>query len=209
MIVTGNTMLAHSVGAGKTVQMIAAAMEMRRLGIKKRPVFVVPNTLVAQWHQDIIDVYPNAKVLAPTSTELGHGSKGKRSLMMQRMLSGDWDIILMSPESFERVPQSPEYIESFFKDEIDDLRAALTEAQMTEGKGAQTAKALQEALKQFEAMMNQMLKKVQKKLAEGEKESGPFFNEVGIDALFVDEAHEYKNLFNKTRMSRVPGFRPS
>ena len=201
MIVGGNTLLAHAVGFGKTVQMIAAAMEMRRLGIKKRPMFVVPNHLFAQWAQAIAEIYPSAKVLAPSSEELGSGQKAIRQTVLERINTGDWDIILMTPQVFDLMPMTEEYVTAFFNDEMDALRASMMEVQREGGSqkvARQTVKQMQTALDSLESQMQSMLDRMTKL-------PGPYFDELGIDALFVDEAQDYKNLYAKTRMGNVPG----
>lgn len=195
MITTGNTLLAHVVGAGKTFTLVAGAMEMKRLGLLRKPVFVVPNHLVAQWVKEFAEIYPGAKILAPTAQDF---SKGRRVTTANRIATGDWDAVIMPISQFVKLPLSPERYRAIFNREIAAMRSEIEEAKRQKGQDRNYVAEMENKLRQLE-------ERLKKQLAAWNKDKGTFFDELGIDALFVDEAHEFKNLFFATRMTRIPG----
>lgn len=189
----GNTMLAHVVGAGKTYTGIASAMEARRLGRAKKPIFVVPNHLVTQWRDAWLELYPSATILAATSKDF---EPKKRQTLMNKILTGDWDGIIVPETSFEKIPMSPPIAKAFFDEELDALEREILAANADNNKNL--TKELEKAKKRLETSL-------QKQEAKWKKDRGPYYDEMGIDMMFVDEAHGYKNLFFRTQMTRVAG----
>ena len=186
-----NTLLAHAVGAGKTAVMITAAMELIRLKLATKTMIVVQNATLQQFGESVMALYPNAKVLIADKRDL-EGSKRKN--FMSRVATGDWDIVVMAHSSFDMIPDKPELVRSRFKEEIDALEEAIRET----GSGDKvTVKQLEQAKKRLEARME--------KLNDRRKDNVLYFDELGIDALFIDEAHEYKKNFFVTKMPNVKG----
>jgi len=194
ILTSGNTLLDHVVGSGKTLIMAASAMEMRRLGIANKPVLVAPNHLIDSHMREVLRFYPHAKVLAPGKKDF---SPQRRSVLMNRIATGDWDLIIVPMSSFERIPMSPGVVQEFYERQIDELEDELLAARQDKG-NRQTVKQLERAKKQLQALLDRIM-------AGYKKDAGPYFDELGIDALFVDEAHHYKNLYFRTRMHNVPG----
>lgn len=191
----GNTLIAHRVGAGKTYEMAAAAMKLRQLGIVRKPVFVVPKSLVAQWGNEFLDFFPAAKVLVLDEKAF---TAQNRKEFANRIATGDWDAVIMSQEQFKAVPMSFESQEAFYQEQIDQLEIAILEAAERNGKRDPTVKQLEKAKKSLEVRL--------KKLADMKKDSDNIdFESLGVDSLFVDEAHSYKNLFYTTNMNNVSG----
>lgn len=191
----GNTLIAHKVGAGKTYEMSAAAMKLRQLGIVKKPVFVVPKSLVSQWGREFLDFFPAAKILVLPEKAF---TAENRKIFANRIATGDYDAVIMSQEQFKAVPMSMENQEAFYQDQITALELAMAEAARVNGKRDPSIKQMERSKKSFEAKL--------KKLADMKKDTDNIdFEQMGIDALFVDEAHAYKNLFYTTNMSNVSG----
>lgn len=191
----GNTLIAHKVGAGKTYEMSAAAMKLRQLGIVKKPVFVVPKSLVSQWGREFLDFFPAAKILVLPEKAF---TAENRKIFANRIATGDYDAVIMSQEQFKAVPMSMENQEAFYQDQIDALELAMAEAARVNGKRDPSIKQMERSKKSFEAKL--------KKLADMKKDTDNIdFEQMGIDALFVDEAHAYKNLFYTTNMNNVSG----
>ena len=191
----GNTLLAHTVGAGKTYTMAAAAMEMRRLGLANKPCFVVPNHLVGQWSNEFAELYPAANILAAGKKDF---TKQRRKLFMAKIATGDWDAVIIPQSFFERIPVSNQRQTAKLNSEIDQARSYLEEMKRQKGKDARWSQ------KQMEAS----LKKLEVKLQEigSIKQDGLInFEDTGIDALFVDEAHAYKNKSIFSKKSRIAG----
>jgi N12 class adenine-specific DNA methylase len=192
----GNELLAHEVGLGKTFIMAAAAMEKKRLGLAKKQMVVVPNHLIEQFPREFKLMYPNAKILAPTSDQFN--PSGRRQLL-ERIRNGDWDAIIVPMSSFKRIPMSPEYVTEKFGKHLGELEEAIRKARAASGNDNRNYVAELEAAKErLEGYLDKMLN-------ESEKDAGPFFDEIGIDGLMVDEAHEFKNLWFMTSMTRVAG----
>jgi N12 class adenine-specific DNA methylase len=189
----GNTLLAHRVGAGKTYEMAAAAMKLRQLGIIKKPLFVVPKHLVAQWDSEFRDFFPAAKILPLEHKDF---TPANRKLFANRIATGDYDAVIMSYEQFGMVPMSQEHQEAFYQEQIDALEMAILESKRASGKRDPSVRDMERSKKTFETKL--------KKLGDGKKDVDNInFEQLGIDALFVDEAHNFKNLFYNTKMQGV------
>lgn len=187
----GNALIAHCVGAGKTYAMITLAQELKRLKLAHKSLIVVQNATLQQFGESVMALYPNAKVLIADKRDL-EGSKRKN--FMSRVATGDWDIVVMAHSSFDMIPDKPELVRSRFREEIDALEEAIRET----GSGDKvTVKQLEQAKKRLEARME--------KLNDRRKDNVLYFDELGIDALFIDEAHEYKKNFFVTKMPNVKG----
>lgn len=190
----GNTLFAHVVGAGKTFTMIAAAMEMKRTGLARKPAFIVPNHMLEQFSREFLVLYPDANILVATKQDL---AKHRRQLLKARMATGDWDGIVMTHSSFEKMAMSPDFQAEFLSQEIREYE------QMIEGALDRSLSA--NLTKRMEKLKDAREEKL-KEMAEGNaKDGGLYFNELGIDCLFVDEAHLFKNLLTATKMDRVAG----
>ncbi len=178
ILTTGNTLLDHEVGSGKTFTIVTAAMEQKRLGTAQKPMIVVPNHLVDQWASEFMKLYPNANVLAVSSDDM---SKQKRLAFTSRIATGNYDAIIISHSSFEKIPISKEHRENMLQEEIYQIKNALSETEERH-----TVKDLNRILKTKE----EQLKKLNN---ESTKDKILNFEELGVDSLFVDEAHLYKN----------------
>jgi len=189
----GNSLLAHKVGAGKTYTMAAAAMELKRLGIVKKPVFTVPNYLVGQWAAEFQRLYPTANILAASKTDF---EKQNRKRFCARIATGEWDAIIMGHSSFERVPMSKERQEASLRDDISEIKDALIEAKMQRGQSF-SVKELEKSLRSMEFEL--------KRLRDSPKDDLVNFEQLGVDCIFCDEAHGFKNRFVQTRLSNVAG----
>jgi len=197
MVQGGNTLLAHVVGAGKTFEMIAAGMELRRLGLAKKPMYVVPNHMLEQFTGDFLRLYPSANVLMATKEDF---APDRRKQLISKIATGDWDGVVVAHSSFGKIPMSNEAVAQHIQEQIDDLEAAILAANEEGGykKGNRIVKELEKSKKRLDAKLKGMLK-------EGTKDDVVTFEELGVDQLFVDEAHMYKNLFFTTKMGRVAG----
>ncbi len=189
-----NTLLAHCVGAGKTYEMVAAAMESKRLGLCQKSLFVVPNHLTEQWGGDFLRLYPGAKVLVATKKDF---EPKRRRKFCARIATGDYDAVIIGHSQFEKIPLSPERQKAVIEDQIDEIIEAIREAKEEDGDRF-TIKQMEKTKKNLEAKL--------KRLTESKKKDNVVtFEELGVDRLFVDEAHAFKNLFLHTKMSRVAG----
>ena len=189
-----NTLLAHCVGAGKTYEMVAAAMESKRLGLCQKSLFVVPNHLTEQWGGDFLRLYPGAKVLVATKKDF---EPKRRRKFCARIATGDYDAVIIGHSQFEKIPLSPERQKAVIEDQIDEIIEAIREAKEEDGDRF-TIKQMEKSKKNLEAKL--------KRLTESKKKDNVVtFEELGVDRLFVDEAHSFKNLFLHTKMSRVAG----
>lgn len=189
-----NTLLAHCVGAGKTFEMIAAAMESKRLGLCQKSLFVVPNHLTEQWGGDFLRLYPGANVLVATKKDF---EPARRKKFCARIATGDYDAVIIGHTQFEKIPLSPERQEAIIRDQIADVVDAIQDAKDNDGE-RYTIKQMEKTKKGLEA-------KLKKLTADGKKDSVVTFEELGVDRLFVDEAHGFKNLFLHTKMRNVAG----
>jgi N12 class adenine-specific DNA methylase len=192
IITNGNTLLHHVVGAGKTYEMIASAMKLKQYGLIHKPMFVVPNHLVMQWTREYKTLYPNANVLMATKKDL---EKTNRLKFISRVATGDWDAIIIAASSFEKIPLSHERQEYKLQRDINDIEKALISAR--ENGHRVSIKNLQKVLKNKEAQL--------KKLMDTQKDDLIKFEDLGVDCLFIDEAHKYKNKFIFTKMNNVAG----
>lgn len=189
----GNTLLAHRVGAGKTYEMAAAAMKLRQLGIVKKPLFTVPKHLVAQWGNEFLSYFPAAKILVLEHKDF---TPANRKLFANRIATGDYDAVIMSYEQFGMVPMSQANQEAFYQEQIDTLEMAILESKRASGKKDPSIRDMERSKKSFEAKL--------KKLGDSKKDVDNIdFEQLGVDALFVDEAHNFKNLFYTTKMQGV------
>ena len=189
-----NTLLAHCVGAGKTFQMIAAGMESRRLGLSQKNLYVVPNHLTEQWGADFLRLYPNANVLVATKKDF---EPSNRKQFCSRIATGDYDAIVIGHSQFERVPLSPERQKAIVERQIDDITLALADARREDNRSF-TVKQMEKTKKTLEA-------KLQKLNDQTRKDDVVTFEELGVDRLFVDESHFYKNMFLYTKMRNIAG----
>ena len=194
----GNTLLAHEVGAGKTFEMVAAAMEAKRLGLCQKSLFVVPNHLTEQWASEFLRLYPSANILVTTKKDFETHNRIK---FCARIATGDYDAIIMGHSQFERIPISRERQERLLYDQIDEITEGIAEVQASGGERF-TVKQLERTRKSLEA-------RLEKLQAEGRKDDVVTFEQLGVDRLFVDEAHNYKNLFLYTKMRNVAGLSTS
>ncbi|MEE9905550.1 MAG: DEAD/DEAH box helicase family protein [Chlorobium sp.] len=195
----GTTLLDHVVGAGKTFTMIATAMEMRRMGRAKKPVFVVPNHLVGQWAADFVKLYPGANILAATKQDF---EAQNRKRFFSRIATGDWDAVVVAHSSFKLLASSPEFEREFIEMQIRDIEISIENLREADGKDSRS-------VKQQEKQRDKLRSKLARLLDSGSKDDNLNFAELGIDALFVDEAHEFKNLSFSTSMTRVGGLNPA
>lgn len=190
----GNTLLAHTVGAGKTFEMATASMELKRLGIANKPMFVVPNHLTEQWGQEFLRLYPNANILVATKKDF---QKENRKKLMARISTGEWDAVIIGHSSFGKIPVSKELQISHIQEEIKYISMAVDRLK-AEHEGRLS-------VKKMEAMQKSLSKNLQKLLDDDNKDEGVTFEELGVDYLFVDEAHEFKNLALFSKMNNVSG----
>ena len=194
----GNTLLAHEVGAGKTFEMVAAAMESKRLGLCQKSLFVVPNHLTEQWASEFLRLYPSANLLVTTKKDFETHNRKK---FCARIATGDYDAIIMGHSQFEKIPISRERQERLLYEQIDEITEGIAEVQASGGERF-TVKQLERTRKSLEA-------RLEKLQAEGRKDDVVTFEQLGVDRLFVDEAHNYKNLFLYTKMRNVAGLSTS
>ena len=190
----GNTLLAHEVGAGKTFEMVAAAMESKRLGLCQKSLFVVPNHLTEQWASEFLRLYPSANILVATKRDF---ETHRRKKFCARIATGDYDAIIMGHSQFERIPISRERQERLLREQIQEITDGIAEVESSGGERF-TVKQLERTRKSLEA-------RLEKLQAEGRKDDVVTFEQLGVDRLFVDEAHNYKNLFLYTKMRNVAG----
>ena len=191
----GNTLLAHRVGAGKTYEMAAAAMKLKELGLVKKPMFAVPKSLVAQWGNEFHDFFPAARILV---AEAGDFTAGNRKIFANRIANGDYDAVIVSYEQFERLPISDSFALELYQEQIDSVIEAIEEAKAEKGGKSLSVKDLEKKRKSLQAKID--------KLTDSAKDTDNIsFEELGVDSLFVDEAHNFKNLFYTTSMTNVAG----
>ena len=194
----GNTLLAHEVGAGKTFEMIAAVMESKRLGLCQKAMFVVPNHLTEQWASEFLRLYPSANILVTTKKDF---ERRNRQKFCSRIATGDYDAVIIGHSQFERIPVSAERQQRFIEDQIDEITSGIEELSRTRGD--------QFSIKQLVRTRKQLELKLKKLQAEDRKDDVVTFEQLGVDRLYVDEAHGYKNLFLTTKMRNVAGLSTS
>ena len=194
----GNTLLAHEVGAGKTYTMAAAAMESKRLGLCQKSLFVVPNHLILQWANEFQYLYPAANLLVATKKDFETANRKK---FCARIATGDYDAIIIGHSQFERIPVSAERQERLLQKQMDEIETAIQESVMAQGQSF--------TIKQLEKTKKSLTLRLEKLRAQERKDDVVTFEELGVDRLFVDEAHAYKNLFLYTKMRNVAGLSAS
>ena len=192
---TDNTLLAHCVGAGKTFEMIAAAMEMKRLGLAAKPMIVVPNHLVEQWGSDFLRLYPHANVFVAGKDAF---SSGNRQKAMARIATGNYDAVIVSHKSFEFLPVADETFARFVNAEKDQLEQAIYEAKAEKGDNRTIIKDLEKAKKRLDARLKERADRER-------KDDTVTFEQMGIDRIFVDESDLFKNLGFVSKMNRIAG----
>lgn len=191
---TPNTLLAHVVGAGKTYTMVAAAMELKRLRLAKKPLFVVPNHMLGQFSSELLTLYPAANILAAGKADF---ESTRRRELMSRIATNNWDAVIVTHSGFERLAMSVRAQKRFIEDQLVELESCIRE-QKGNDSGTRIVKQLEASKKRLEARLKSMA-------AVHRKDDTLTFEELGVDRLFVDEAHAYKNLFYVTKMTRVAG----
>ena len=194
----GNTLLAHEVGAGKTFEMAAAAMESKRLGLCQKSMFVVPNHLTQQWANEFLRLYPSAKLLVTTKKDF---EASKRKKFCARIAAGDYDAVIIGHSQFEKIPISPERQQRLLQEQINDITEALEELKRNRGENF-TIKQMEKTRKNLQARLNKLLET-------DRKDDVITFEQLGVDRLFVDESQAYKNLFLYTKMRNVAGLSTS
>jgi len=194
VIYGGNTLLAHEVGAGKTFEMIAAAMESKRLGLCQKSIFVVPNHLTEQTASEFLRLYPSANILVTTKRDF---QKNNRKKFCARIATGDYDAVIIGHSQFEKIPISMERQKRLIQEQIDEITDGIQEVKYTQGDWFAT-KQLERTKKNLEAR----LLKLQ---ANHRKDDVVTFEELGVDRMFVDESDNYKNLFLYTKMRNLAG----
>ena len=197
IIYGGNTLLAHAVGAGKTYECIAGAMELKRLGIVSKPMFVVPNHLLGQWANEILKLYPTANVLVATQKDF---EKTRRRKLMGRIATGEWDAVLIAHSSFGLIPMSKEYEQKHLENQIEEVSSAIERIKEESGDGL-SVKKLEQVKTSIETKLRVLL--------DTPKDNVVNFEELGVDELIVDEAHMFKNLPMFSKIRNVAGINNS
>ena len=194
----GNTLLAHEVGAGKTYEMAASAMEAKRLGLCQKSLFVVPNHLTEQWASEFLNLYPNAKLLVARRKDFETANRKK---FCARIATGDYDAVIIGHSQFERIPLSFERQERIIQEQIYETLAAINELKAHAGENF--------SIKQMEKTRKTLETKLEKLRSDERKDDVITFEQLGVDRLFVDESHAFKNLFLTTKMRNVAGLSTS
>ena len=194
----GNTLLAHEVGAGKTFEMAASAMEAKRLGLCQKSLFVVPNHLTLQWAQEFLHLYPSAKLLVANKKDFETANRKK---FCARIATGDYDAVIIGHSQFEKIPLSFERQERIIQEQIDEIQAAIAEMKYRVGERF--------TIKQMEKTRKGLEQRLEKLKATERKDDVVTFEQLGVDRLFVDESHSFKNLFLYTKMRNVAGLSTS
>ncbi len=190
----GNTLLAHAVGAGKTFEMTAAAMELKRLGLCNKSMFVVPNHLTEQWASEFLQLYPTANILVARKKDFEPANRKK---FCGRIATGDYDAVIIGHSQFEKIPMSLEKQKAFIEDQITEITTGIAEAKKDNESTI--------TIKQLERTKKSLLFKLEKLNDRSRKDDVVTFEELGVDRIFVDESHYYKNLFLYTKMRNVGG----
>lgn len=190
----GNTLLAHEVGAGKTFEMVAAAMEMKRLGLCTKSLIVVPNHITEQWAAEWLQLYPSANILVATKKDFETQNRKK---FCARIATGDYDAVIIGHSQFEKIPMSAERQVAILQQQIDEIMFGIEEAK--------SAKAERYTVKQLERTRKSLEAKLERLNDQSRKDDLVTFEELGVDRVFVDESHYFKNLFLATKMRNVGG----
>lgn len=196
---SGNTLLAHVVGAGKTFTMAATGMKMKQAGLIHKPMYVVPNHLLEQFAREFMQLYPNAKLLVASKEDL---TKQRRKMLTAKIASGEWDGVVVTHSSFERIGMSCDYQEKFLREQIAEYDQLLIEHAAQRGSN-------RNLIKTIEKQKAARAEKLKNLLAKEKKDDGLVFDELGVDHVFIDEAHYFKNLETPTKMDRVAGIQTS
>jgi N12 class adenine-specific DNA methylase len=192
---SGNTLLAHAVGAGKTFTMAATGMKMKQAGLIKKPMYVVPNHLLEQFAREFMQLYPNARLLVAAKEDL---TRDRRKFLTAKIASGEWDGIIVTHSSFERIGMSREYQEKFLREQVAEYDELLRDHAADRGANRNLIKTIEKQ----KAAREERLKGL---LARDKKDDGLVFDELGVDHVFIDEAHYFKNLETPTKMERIAG----
>lgn len=195
IIQNGNTLLAHVVGSGKTATMIAGGMEQKRLGLISKPAYVIPNHMLEQFSREFIQAYPDAKILVAQKDET---TRENRKAFLAKVASNDWDGVIITHDAFGRINMGGDFRRNFIREQLDELSRVMRAEAETAGKNSPTVKGLEKAKKRLQGKLDALMN-------EERKDVGTSFEESGIDFLFVDEAHKFKNLAFITRLQRVKG----
>ncbi|MBT9708352.1 N-domain protein, SNF2 family, partial [Faecalibacterium prausnitzii] len=193
-----NTLLAHEVGAGKSFEMAASAMELKRLGLCQKSLFVVPNHLTEQWASEFLRLYPHAKLLVTSKKDFEPGNRKK---FCARIATGDYDAVIIGHSQFEKIPLSAERQERLIQEQMDEIEEAIEEAKAQVGEHF--------TVKQLEKLRKSLKQKLKKLQGADRKDDVVTFEQLGVDRLFVDESQNYKNLFLYTKMRNVAGLSTS
>ena len=193
----GNTLLAHVVGAGKTYTMAATGMKMKQAGLVKKPAYVVPNHLLEQFSREFMQLYPNARLLVAAKEDL---ARDRRKFLTAKIASGEWDGIIMTHSSFERIGMSRDYQEQFLREQIQEYDQLIID-----GATGDTSRGHRNLMKNIEKQKAAREARLKDLLAEDKKDDGLVFDELGVDHIFIDKAHYFKNLETPTKMERVAG----
>ena len=193
-----NTLLAHEVGAGKSFEMAASAMELKRLGLCQKSLFVVPNHLTEQWASEFLRLYPHAKLLVTSKKDFEPGNRKK---FCARIVTGDYDAVIIGHSQFEKIPLSAERQERLIQEQMDEIEEAIEEAKAQVGEHF--------TVKQLEKLRKSLKQKLEKLQGADRKDDVVTFEQLGVDRLFVDESQNYKNLFLYTKMRNVAGLSTS
>lgn len=193
-----NTLLAHEVGAGKSFEMAASAMELKRLGLCQKSLFVVPNHLTEQWASEFLRLYPNAKLLVTSKKDFEPGNRKK---FCARIATGDYDAVIIGHSQFEKIPLSAERQEHLIQEQMDEIEEAIEEAKAQVGEHF--------TVKQLEKLRKSLKQKLEKLQGADRKDDVVTFEQLGVDRLFVDESQAFKNLYLYTKMRNVAGLSTS
>ncbi len=193
IVQSDNTLLAHAVGAVKTYTMVAAAIELKRLGLATKPLFAVPNHMLAQFSSELLTLYPTANILVAGKDDF---EASRRARLFSRIATGNWDAVIVTHSSFEKIPVSVETRRSFISEQIREIEMAIREQRAD--RGTRLVKELERVRKRLETKLETLS-------ADHKKDNTLTFEELGIDRVFIDEAHKFKNLFYVTKMTRVAG----
>lgn len=190
----GTALFDHVVGAGKTIVCVAGAMESKRMGLMQKPMFVVPNHLLLQWKDSFYELYPNANILVAEKSDF---KKENRQKLFAKIATGDWDAVIVAHSSFKKIGVPKEMLGEILREQIDDLTSAVVKMKAEKGDRI--------TIKEMEKARDRMQAKLERAADTGTKDNAVTFADLGVDALFVDEAHEFKNLFISTSLNRVSG----
>ena len=194
VIYGGNTLLAHEVGAGKTYEMAAAAMEMKRLGLCTKSLFVVPNHITGQWASEFLQLYPSANLLVVTKKDF---EKSRRKKICARIATGDFDAVIIGHSQLEKIPMSAERHRYLLWKQIEEIKMAISEAKRGDGP--------RYTVKQMEKTKHSLKTRLERLNDTSRKDNVVDFEELGVDRLFIDESHYFKNLYVVTKMRNVGG----